>query len=298
MQESKLSESDAQQALDALLPLLSDQESFVYLNTLVVLRELAEHQPQVVFTALLHIFAGSEVSPASAAAQGTRTVSLTYPVLPQARRAMVGEALSLLLARARRAKQSRPTLHIQVVQMLPGLVQVCLKLAQQRPSQQESAAVQANVNLSSMRITRPENAGTDGGAEGHDGEAALKAPEPATTTSSALVQFPTAGELAQQVAVNTQLELAALAADRDILRQSAVSLLAEAVSTAGAAAYRYLDDVLDMAVGVLQMETGYDHSSRAARRYYDHLTYRCICGGFHQRLDVIIHVCFFCCAIL
>lgn len=261
-QESKLTESDAQSALDALLPLLSDQESFVYLNTLTVLRELGEHQPQLVFTALLHIFAGSEVSENT---QNARTVSMAYPVLPQARRGMAGEALALLLGRANRSKRTRPAFHQQVVQMLPPLVQVCLKLAQQRPSQQDSAAVQASINLLDMRIKNSVSTADTGDSDGsgdHDGLATLDA-----ACSTSVVQFPSSTEIAKQAAHGAQLEGAALAADRDILRQSAVSLLAEAVSTAGPAAYRYLDDILDMAVGMLQMETAHDQSSRAARRY-------------------------------
>ena len=50
-----------------------------------------------------------------------------------------------------------------------------------------------------------------------------------------------------------KIAAAALAADEVILRQSAVALLAEAVTAAGAGAYRYLNDVLDVAVGVLKV---------------------------------------------
>jgi hypothetical protein len=246
-----LSAEDMQLALDILLPLLVDQESFVYLNTLLVIRALANHQPGAVFTALLQSFATAD----SAA---PTVVSVVHPTLPQARRAMVGEALAQLLVRARAVKDTRPAHYQKVVQMLPPLVAVCLKLSRQRPTSAAVVAVQDSVDLNRMRIiaTAPDSASSS---------------ELATTDSATLALRSQTSE--------ADIAIAAAAADQDILRQSAVALLAEAVVTAGEGAYRYLDDVLDIAVGVLSMETEFTQSARAVRRYVSIAT----CASFNIR---------------
>ena len=229
-----LSEEDAQLGLSALLPLLVDQESFVYLSALQVLRELAQHHPASVFAALLSSFVADETS-------AHNLISLSFPVLPQSRRAMVGEALVLVLGQARRANHERPAFHIQIVQQLPVLVNACLKIARQRSSAAGAAAVNQNVDLSKMRIT-----------------------DETVTSTQLSAASPQSGMSESEAAA---LRATAEAADEVILRQSAVSLLAEAVQTAGGAAHRFLHDVLDVAVGVLSMESAYTQSTRAARRY-------------------------------
>lgn len=235
-----LSAEDVELALSALLPLLVDQESFVYLNALQVIRALANHQPCAVFTALLQSFATAD----SAA---PLVVSVTHATLPQARRAMVGEALAQLLVKARAVKDTRPAHYQKMMQMLPALVAVCLKLSRQRPTSAEVMAIQDSVDLSRMRL-KSTSAGTF---------------EP----SSESVLGDQAALAERHQPTDAIIAVAAAAADQDILRQSAVALLAEAVTTAGEGSYRYLDDVLDIAVGVLSMETEYTQSARAARRY-------------------------------
>ena len=56
------------------------------------------------------------------------------------------------------------------------------------------------------------------------------------------------------------------AADAVLLRQSAISVLAEAVGGAGWAARRHLPDVLDLSASVLRMERGWGQECVAARR--------------------------------
>ena len=237
-----LSEEDAQLGLSALLPLLVDQESFVYLSALQVLRELAQHHPASVFAALLSSFTADETL-------HHNLISLSFPVLPQSRRAMIGEALVLVLGQARRTKHERPAFHIQIVQQLPALVNACLKIARQRSSAAGAETVNQNVDLSKMRIT----------------DETVNNPAQSASTSTQL--FAASPQSGMSESEATALRATAEAADEVILRQSAVSLLAEAVQTAGGAAHRFLHDVLDVAVGVLSMESAYTQSTRAARRY-------------------------------
>jgi hypothetical protein len=234
-----LSAEDVELALSALLPVLVDQESFVYLNALLVIRALANHQPGAVFTALLQSFATAD----SAA---PTVVTVVHATLPQARRAMVGEALAQLLVKARAVKETRPAHYQKVVQMLPALVAVCLKLSRQRPTSAAVMAIQDSVDLSRMRIT------------GSVPDSSEPSPDPVPAGPAVVTEH--------RQPADANIAVAAAAADQDILRQSAVALLAEAVTTAGEGSYRYLDDVLDIAVGVLSMETEYTQSARAARR--------------------------------
>lgn len=256
------SAEEATSALDALLLLLSDQESFVYLNALVAVRALSEGAPKLVFAALLRIFAGSDEA-AAGGGQGPIGSTGAIPLLPQARRAMVGEALVLMIHRAEQLKTSRPVFRLQVVELLPSLVHVCLKIAQRRASTGAQSAVQAAVDLSTMRvISRP--------VEEHDGDASSSATNllknEATDGSSGDDHVSSAAGASLALVPSAQLVQAMEAADADILRQSAVSLLAEALSLAGPAAYKYLDDVIDLALGVLGLEQGHGQSVRAARR--------------------------------
>lgn len=272
-----LSVEDATAALDALLPLLSDQESFVYLNALVALRQLSECSPKIVFKALLEVFAGSEEhqqqklkdQPASIKTKVVDVSSGAVPTLPQARRAMVGEALVMLLQRALALKNSRPVFRLQIIELLPTLVQVCLVIAQRRFSSIDAAVLDAAVDLQAMRITARQ--AEDQTVESHvsskmitnytsdDKSTSITANADANNNHTALV------EAGPQVSTS-ELERAIATADADILRQSAVSLLAEALVLAGPASYRYLDDVMDLALGVLNLEQGHGQSVRAARR--------------------------------
>jgi hypothetical protein len=262
-----LTVADVEEALSILLPLLIDQESFVYLSALLVIRALAEHQPSAVFTALLQSFANT--------AAPERLVSVSYPILPQARRAMVGEALSLLLQRARALKDKRPAFHQQVLQLLPRLVPVCVKLARQRPSIEAARFVQERVNLSSMRLASTVQNSEESSANGlledadhvDEPSADLTLSNDHHTQKGAMVADLAPTARATESAEQHLNATAAEAADQILVRQSAVALLTEALITAQAAASPYLDDALDIACGVLTMETGYTQSARAARRW-------------------------------
>lgn len=244
----KFAAEDVSAALSALLPQLSDQESFVYLNALSAIRQLSEVSPKVVFDALLKIFAGEE--------QGQVVSTASIPTLPEARRAMVGEALVMLLHRAESLRTARPAFRMQVVELLPTLVSVCLAMARQRASSVGAASIESVVNLQTMRITAAVQDDTTNPAD-----SLLLTDESHNATQEGIVT-------SRPPVPRAQLEQAIAAADADILRQSAVSLLAEALALAGAASYRYLDDVLDLALGILSVEQGHGESARAARRYY------------------------------
>ena len=262
-----LSAEETLAALNALLPLLTDQESFVYLNALVALRQLSENSPKMVFQSLLEVFAGSEEH-SQAGARVVNVSSIAVPTLPQARRAMVGEALTMMLQRAQVLKESRPVFRLQIIDLLPTLVNVCLAVAQRRVSPSEAVVLDAAVDLQSMRVTATqlEDAGP---APDRANSKMITNASPTSNFASIVAESSNNGALVEtgpQVS-KSDLERAVEVADANILRQSAVSLLAEALILAGPASYRYLDDIMDLALGVLSTEQGHGQSVRAARRY-------------------------------
>ena len=139
-----------EEALSVLFPLLIDTESFVYLHALMVIRALGEHQPVTVFRALLQSFACADDAQLPGMSRVVGVGKLN--ILPQSRRAMVGEALGMLLRRVTAQKTQRPAVHQQVVQVLPALVAVCLRLARQRLALTDVESVEETVDLMHMRI--------------------------------------------------------------------------------------------------------------------------------------------------
>jgi hypothetical protein len=202
-----LNDEDVVVGMSALLSLLVDPDSFVYLGVLRAIAALGDVSRKQVFSALLTAFSDDEA--------GARY------------RSLVGEALAHVL---RRAGAAAPPL-------VPALVGACVVLARTRPSTEDAARLDDGaVNLSTMHVAP---AVLDDDDDDDGGGAAVKT------------------------------EAAAAAADRAVLRQSALSLLAEAAVSAGWAASALstrLLDVLDVATGVLAMETAASQAATASRR--------------------------------
>lgn len=66
------------------------------------------------------------------------------------------------------------------------------------------------------------------------------------------------------------------AADYVYLRQSAIQLLTQAVVCLGVGAYKFIDDILDIASGVLSLEKRYSQSCRASRRVITYMIHQII----------------------
>jgi hypothetical protein len=275
-----LTEAEVKRALESLVPLLQSEESFVYMNIILVIRELANHQLKLVIVTLVSIFAGNGGSEGNTSTNDSSLGNLK--ALPKERRVMASETLVQILGSVRNGKSSFPARHQQTVQMLPVLVQVCLKLARDRPLFKEGADSGAfldkYINLQSMRVTAGDSSELEvlGSEELKQNQSSALRLEQSLLSLQAMPQSssqeltaPPTEAAAARAAEAAALTAAASLADAVILRQAAVSLLCEAVATAGAAAAAaqgYLGDIVDVALAVLSLEQQADQASRAARR--------------------------------
>jgi Required for nuclear transport of RNA pol II C-terminus 1 len=242
--------------ISTLITLLQDSDSYVYLCVLTAISKLADlpNSRSTVFRALLESFSASNEGPSAAGNGGgvgsgsssggkDRGVEETAHVLLSPRhRSLVGEALATVL---RRAGDAAPSL-------VPLLVPSCIHVARVRPSAEDSRLVESLVDLRAMTMARSA-----------DDAAPEVVPVPSSTCAKAPVN---------------EASSAALAGDRALLRQSAMSLLAEAVVCAGWSASKFLIDILDIAAGVLSME-GLAHSTQTSssiRRYPPCCLYLCL----------------------
>ena len=204
-----------------------DTDSFVYLHVLRAISTLADLSRMKVFSALLSAFVGGDDDEA---VKGPGLVSSVHY------RALLGESLVVIIRRAGPA----------AVPLVPSLVAACVKMARTRLSREDALLVDAVVDLSTMRVVAA----------------------PITSDETDEVES-SQSQVAEEVD-NVDREAAAGAADRAILRQSALSLLAEAVVCSGwsaSAQSTRLFDVLDIATGVLSMETESSQIAVATRRY-------------------------------
>ena len=314
--QARYPEKELCRAVEALVLLLSDADSFVYLNALIALRELAAFHSSYVFERLLDVFC-AEPEPPQAAQKDPPRETAKGPAsrVPgqggglseqieqydanhvawdtgRRRRAMVGEALLLIMralaagaGAAALSSGTHPNLAATtgtgtagtrsstwhpLQKQLQRLVSCCIKVARRRPSAAEVLAVEALADLRAMRmraaqqLPRTEHGDTPDGSTTHPATAGTAAVNPARALSA-----PPA--TSDPFLSGMQLEAAATAAaDGEILRQSSVSLLAEALATAhawtGLTAMGLAGDVLDVVEGVLQLERWYSESSRATRR--------------------------------
>jgi len=203
-----LESAEVERTLHMLQSLLSDSESFVYLNSLHAIGVLSIRHRAKVFADLLSIFSNED--------EAERRVR-DRAVSSLRSKALVAEALVVVL---RRAGQ----LGAQLV--TPLLVTACIRVARVRPLTEHEEAVEQQVDLRTMKMH------SAGGAEVDE----------------------------------EKIDKAAFGADAALLRQSSVSLLAEAMTVAGWGGSRFVYDVLDVAIGILQMETKYSQIARASRR--------------------------------
>lgn len=154
--------------------------------------------------------------------------------LPERRRSLIGEALSSIL---RRSGDIAP-------KFVPFIVVACIKIIKKRLNDKDDNRIEELIDLRSMKITPVHN----NTIENEDDFIAKRKNERKNEKNE------------------KKIIKAALSADNVLLRQSAVSLLAEAISTAGWSAANYMLDTLDIAVGILTFETKSTQTNRSIRR--------------------------------
>lgn len=262
-----LSEQDVDLATSSLVTLLADSDSYVYLSALTALSRLAD-LPSMrgrVFEYLLKAFSCGPLGQAMTSERvDTHTIETSQceeekndrqnVCVSTRHRALVGEALGTLL---RRAGDAAPPL-------VPHLVAVCVRVARTRLSKEEENSLEGFADLRTMTLIRPI---TDGNSTSTN-----EVTDPTSSLNSkkkeqeSVVKEEKQQQQQQQQAATAA---AAVAGDSVFLRQSALSLLADAVVCSGWGASKYLIDIVDIAAGVLAME-GKKFSTQAsssARRY-------------------------------
>jgi hypothetical protein len=255
-----------------LLRLVSDEDSFVYLGAIKAISTVADISRKLVLTYLLSAF----VEGTPSADYLIRDIGAAPPALSAQikeeeplslkSRSLVGEAISFIL---RRAGEAAPPL-------VPPVVNGCLKLIRQRQSQAEIGFVNELVDMRKMTLRADllQETGT------FEGESDLGQVPDSRTDLGATVDEET------PIEGHAVLEAAASLCDAALLRQSAMSLLAEAVVAAGLTADRYLTDVLDAAVGVLTFERLRSEVASAMRRSACFLL-KYLLSGLREKLFVL-----------
>ena len=251
-----LSAADLQEASCLLLHLLQDPESFVYLNAIHAIGRLIDHHRTQLFKTFLSYyavglvphaplvaapssaFASSSSSCAGPQAKGVRKGAGHYQ-LSLRHRAVLSEAIGCALRRADQLAH----------QHVPAVVAACLQICRRRTHLQ-STLNSANaddskgtslidVDLTAMRVavvTVEEESG------GYDGPNSTQTQDQAQARVSAANREATVQQVCES-------------ADEVLFRQSAFSLLAEAIGLAGLTVRHHLPDVVDVAIGALRHET-------------------------------------------
>ena len=270
-----------------MIALLADQDSYVYLSVLRVISQLADIDRWCVFTALLESFSDQSntfSSNSSSSSRSTATGELSISVLKQdeksvrgirsmekmekdkemdsengsvrerrmdrltlRHRSLLGEALSTVL---KRAGDAAPP-------FVPALVSACIRIVRVRASTEEESSVEDYVNLKTMILST-----TSGKEKVKDSLAIRKEREPVAEKNKEK-EKEKEEEKEQEKEGKSELEAAAHNADTVLLRQSALSLLADAVVSAKWIASKYLTDILDIATHVLTLE-GREHFSQTS----------------------------------
>jgi hypothetical protein len=247
-----------------LVALLADAESFVYLNAINALGALAGQNRKALCGLLLAAFAGDgEHSSSSSNSAGAGSTKYSYR-----HRAIVSEALSVLV---RRAGAAAPPL-------VPSLVSACVRnIRLLTLSVEEQRVLDGAADLNRMRLKRATSSAKSTAAAAGAGTSSSVALSPAEIPSNQTrpqgssrskpgSALSAAEESAAEEMQEAQMLAAAALADRVLLRQSALSLLADGVACAGWAAQAHLADVLDIAAGVLSLERGSLQGQRLSRR--------------------------------
>jgi hypothetical protein len=227
-----LTEADLQEASSLLLHLLQDKESFVYLNVIHAIGRLIDHHRDKLFNSFLSIYSEGIVrhAPLGRSRESQPSSAQEYS-LSLRHRAVLSEALGCALRRADQMAH----------QYVPQVVAVCLRICRRRTD------LQSTLNS----INSDENS---------NGENLVDVDLTAMRVSVVTVEKGEGDESDKETARDIAkrenvVQEVCLSADEVLFRQSAFSLLAEAIGLAGLTVRQYLMDVVDVAVGALRMET-------------------------------------------
>jgi len=215
---------------ELLHPMLHDNDSFVYLHVIQVLIRLADFNRQKIFDALITAFQS----------EGNGEVNN----LLERRRSLISEALSSIL---RKAGDIAP-------KFVPYIVSSCIKIIKSRLNEKDDRRIEDLIDLRSMKIKNITNNDDNNNNEIND-----------ENDDEEDIKLKRKNERKNEKNEKKIIK-ASLSADTVLLRQSAVSLLAEAISTSGWSAAKYMIDTLDIAVGILTFETKSTQTNRSIRR--------------------------------
>jgi len=270
VQAEELSSDDVLQCLELLTPLLDDTDSYIYLNCLLMLKQLAlfcfQHgDNSKKANPTLHCLLHRLIADYSGAELG----------IPIRRKAMIGELLLLVVRQVRRSQQSPQSAPLSslltVRAVLPSLKTACMTLARQRLSDEQRKLVDESTSQDSLqvemrramtiRVQSPSNPNEESNKDSKQKNASTASvPQPSLSSLNAVLE----------------------SSDCVVLRQSALSLLAElmlllrveplpfssslSAPSASNHAVLSLSEVLDIAHGVLRMDTSSAQSAVACRR--------------------------------
>ena len=230
--EEPLTVTDIEEAVILLLHLMQDSESFVYLNAVHAIGRLIDHHRSTLFKQFLLYYSDGIVhhSPLTKESKESRSKVGEYS-LSLRHRAVLSEAIGCALRRADQMAH----------QYVPQIVATCLRICRRRTNLHTKLSTAntsemnsdklIDVDLTAMRVSvvqvDDENVDDENGANRGQSSDSYEA----------------------------TLNDVCLSADEVLFRQSAFSLLAEAIGLAGLTVKQHLLDVVDVAVGVLRHET-------------------------------------------
>lgn len=266
-QTEDLSSEEVLQCMELLTPLLDDTDSYIYLNCLLMLKQLALFCFQY-----SHIYLEEKSNPNLHCLlhRLIADYSGVQPAIPTCRRAMFGELLLLVVRLVRRSQQTpqaAPLSSLLTVRaVLPSLKAACMKLARQRLSDEQRKLVDNHSSHDSLQVELRRT---------------MTVRVPLSEECSRESNRKTSSTPDQQPPPSYVSELLE-SSDCVVLRQSALSLLAELMlllraeplpfssssSTPSASSHSVLSlsEVLDIAHGVLRMDTSSAQSAVACRR--------------------------------
>ena len=164
---------------------------------------------------------------------------------------------------------------MQLLLFVPALVSACIRIVRVRASTEEESSVEDYVNLKTMILST-----TSGKEKIKDSLAIRKEREPVAEKNKEK-EKEKEEEKEQEKEGKSELEAAAHNADTVLLRQSALSLLADAVVSAKWIASKYLTDILDIATHV-PCRGGKGHTNGAG-----------VCTGQLHFLELKARTCLF-----
>jgi hypothetical protein len=224
-----LTNEDTELVVSTFVTLLNDQDSYVYLSILNALTKLADLSRHLVFYKLLESFSSRTIeknSPLSPSSSTFLTPSLIAAAKSIPFQSLIPEAENGMILPAKQRALVGEALSCILRRagdaappLVPALVAACIRVVRVRPTVEDERSSQGLVDLSTMKICKDSEEERD-----------------------------SVGDRKRDVTT------AAFVGDNALLRQSAMSLLAEAVVCAGWSASKYFMDIIDIATGVLSME--------------------------------------------